>query len=1232
MTKPLVERYEQILAQDPTSTAFVEFAKALLAKGDFARAIEVCQQGLSHHKGSVVGRVLWGKALLQLSKPAEAMEQFDQAIAIDRDNPHAYNLIGEVLLHKGLYRSALPILRKAVALQPQDGRVRQWLEQTQRSLAGQGPAPVVSDPTLPEADAANEPDNLPLPPSLPPEEPSKLDSAPLEDATEDAAPAPANPTATVPSLPELTDPHGLSSSVQEEDEESGVGETTDPMGATAVPVPGPGANPPPKPLATVKTLPSFEALMGATPPTDAEHPLLALSDEDAASMETTTPGMPIDLPGVTQDGPSVTSVLPTVTLSKELKAHLAGSDAALASPSRTNLLEDVSVLEDDVESGEDHGPLPLLTPRVPTGIRQAVPRPLSRPPPLSSSGSKRMLLTDLPEQPDGEELELPKVELSQGAAQALAQEYERELREKLLEKTRSEDASFFARHWRTAAFVGVALLVIGVGTAAYLQTRAANRGRDLASAMATAKRNIAQDTPHSYREAIDALQVSTRMAPSNAEAWALMAQALALLVDEHKGTAEDRARAQEALGKPGVETSFPAIALVARYHLASGNARAPLSVEVLKSKLEHPELHVLVGQLLATKGDSKGALEHFKQARDAAPSNVRALVALGDTYREMGDCGRALGFYSTAGQVSPFHTARVVGAAECRLELRVELNQGLKDLEALDKDGSREAEDKADSTPTELRAREVLARGRLLSALGNYGEATQRLKAGAQAFGTSHAFDFNLALGEALRGQGNWAAAQAALEAAVKARPKSEDARAALGRVQVGRDREKDAYSQLEGLDGRKSALIRGIALTRLGDPRRARAELVKTQINGKYPSEAVAYLALADLAEGNEDRAVEPLEHAVTKTRVKTDVRVALGQIYRKKGAVDKARIQFAEAMKDSLDYEGACALGRLLLSRDSVEAAVGPLAESLQRNPSHGEARRALAETYLRLGKTTEAMKQAESWQGDNPSSPDAQRGLARILHLIGRDKDAESASARAVTLDDAAPESYRLRADILFSLGQGSEAMKALEAANKRDPKDPETFCAIGRAFVRQGKTQNAVKAYEAALKQDEQSLCGRIGVQAVRLPSNARSVARELAELSRTAQGLEEREQAQVALARALLAAGNLAEARKAAEAAVKLSPQSGEAHLALGQVAVRQRDDTVARAALSKAVEREPAYAAAHLAFADLLNHSDADLEHARKEYEAFLQHGGEPSEQARVKRTLSTLKKRLATR
>jgi tetratricopeptide (TPR) repeat protein len=143
-TQAAIERYAQLMAEDPASPAFVEYARALVDASEFEQAVQVCEEGLGHHPQSVVGRVLWGKALLHLGRPAEAMEQFDAAISGDKDNVQTYNLISEVLLRKGLYRSAVPLLRKAVALAPEDGRAKTWLEQAQRALTG-GPAPVLTD-------------------------------------------------------------------------------------------------------------------------------------------------------------------------------------------------------------------------------------------------------------------------------------------------------------------------------------------------------------------------------------------------------------------------------------------------------------------------------------------------------------------------------------------------------------------------------------------------------------------------------------------------------------------------------------------------------------------------------------------------------------------------------------------------------------------------------------------------------------------------------------------------------------------------------------------------------------------------------------------------------------------------------------------------------------------------------------------------------------------------------
>src|SRR5207302_626179 len=64
------------------------------------------------------------------------VEKYEQILSADPGSM-VFVELAKALLHKGLHRSALPILKKAVALQPNDNRVRQWLDQTTRALNGE---------------------------------------------------------------------------------------------------------------------------------------------------------------------------------------------------------------------------------------------------------------------------------------------------------------------------------------------------------------------------------------------------------------------------------------------------------------------------------------------------------------------------------------------------------------------------------------------------------------------------------------------------------------------------------------------------------------------------------------------------------------------------------------------------------------------------------------------------------------------------------------------------------------------------------------------------------------------------------------------------------------------------------------------------------------------------------------------------------------------------------------
>src|SRR5207248_10025878 len=136
---------------------------------------------------------------------------------------------------------------------------------------------------------------------------------------------------------------------------------------------------------------------------------------------------------------------------------------------------------------------------------------------------------------------------------------------------------------------------------------------------------------------------------------------------------------------------------------------------------------------------------------------------------------------------------------------------------------------------------------------------------------------------------------------------------------------------------------------------------LAHTTINGRYPAEAVVYLALDDANEGQQDRAIEALEKTLSASKkAKAEVRVALGTVYWDKGALDKAREQFEEAAKDPNDYEGACSLGRLLIQLGLPDLAIAPLEKAVAHNASHGESRHALGRSYLAIGRIADGLAQ--------------------------------------------------------------------------------------------------------------------------------------------------------------------------------------------------------------------------------------------------------------------------------
>jgi tetratricopeptide (TPR) repeat protein len=1232
MAKSMVERYEQILQQDPTSAIFVELAKVLLEQGEAARTIEVCEKGISHHPHSVIGHVLWGKALLQLGKPAQAMEQFEQAIGVDKENAHAYNLISEVLVQRGLFRSALPILRKAAALQPNDGRVKLWLEQTQQALAG-GPPPVMADlpgltanalapQPVPEEPAAEQPpaalspaaEPTPFDDPAPAADRTPFDDPPLDDEEEEvtavrslaelqAQAAALQGGAAIGFTPPPAEP------VQAPPAAGGDGESEGPK-PERVHVVYFHKHPPRPPLGDDEdTLPPGEtradlreamAAVAAVEPVEETTPVREVA-AGGLLPDIDDPDAPGQLPD--RAGPPI----PEATDGQYAEAAGAPRAERPAS-SGGGLLGDLPPPE------EEDGPAATPAAARPSEGARTAPAARSR---AAVGGPRRALLDDIPDAVEPQApAARPRTSSGEVDAAAIAAAYEKELREKLAKNAATP--SFLARYGMKLAVGAVVSVVLIVGIGAFISLRAKQGGQTLTEVLDRTERIISQDTSASLREALTLLDRAREMDDGNSRMWALTAYTHALLYADHGGAAEHRQQALKALEQAGVRTGHMALSLATDALVADEQARPIAHRAVLESQEESSaELHTVAGSLLLEEKQPEKAVKHFDRALQSSQRPVRALVKLGGYYQAFNDHTKALEVYSRARELSSEHPLARIGVAESRLALGQELETSLQDMQVL-------AAQK--ELPEALRARQQLVHGRLLSVLGKDPEALALLAAGTQG---PLAFDFHVALGEASRAAGKLDEAQQSYLAALKLRPKSEEAREGLGRTLLDRDRVKEALAQIEGDNSRGAALVRAAAYARLEDWKRVRTELEKTRVNNRYPPEAVGYLAMADTMEGNGEQAREVLEKAVNSAKQpRTDLQVALGRVYWRLAAPEKARAQFEKAMKDPRDYEAPCALGRLVLSRGLPDMALPPLTQAVERNGFHGEARDALGRALLALGRTEEGLKHFEAWKAANPDSAEANKGLALALFHAGKRPEAAEAALRAVRQDPSDAEARRVRAAILFASGDAKGGVGELERANKLDLRDPETYCEIAHSFLRADKPDNAIAAFEAAMREAPDSTCGQVGVYYVDPSEGGRTAAKALDAIAAKAPAVWDKAFAQTAKAQVLLNAGALKDARAAAEEAVKLAPFSGRAHLALGLVALKQRQEESALAALTKAAELEPAHGMARLALADVLVKKQEELPRAIQEYEAFLKLASSSEEAKRVKKALPALKKR----
>jgi tetratricopeptide (TPR) repeat protein len=201
-------------------------------------------------------------------------------------------------------------------------------------------------------------------------------------------------------------------------------------------------------------------------------------------------------------------------------------------------------------------------------------------------------------------------------------------------------------------------------------------------------------------------------------------------------------------------------------------------------------------------------------------------------------------------------------------------------------------------------------------------------------------------------------------------------------------------------------------------------------------------------------------------------------------------------------------------------------------------GEARR-------RAGDPTAALADFAAALALQPEHRDAKLGRAGVLVASGQLDAASAVIDAIIEAGDAPARAYALRGDVRMRYGDRAGAIAAYDEALARDPRQAEVLAARGLAKQADGNLDGARVDLDAALALQPENAPARAGRCWNRMRRQ-----------------------------------GDIADARRDAEAAIAADPSLTDAHLCLGLVLLRQEQWQMARTAYDAALRLEPANAAA----------------------------------------------------
>jgi tetratricopeptide (TPR) repeat protein len=142
-----VRRWQEEVARDPGSPAFLPLAEVYLREGRLEVARRLCVRGLERSPEHVDAHALLGRVYREIGELDNAFDEWDIALRLDPSHQGARRALGYLCLERRDWPRAIRHLEAALAQEPGDERLARALALAKRHAGAEGPVARAADPS-----------------------------------------------------------------------------------------------------------------------------------------------------------------------------------------------------------------------------------------------------------------------------------------------------------------------------------------------------------------------------------------------------------------------------------------------------------------------------------------------------------------------------------------------------------------------------------------------------------------------------------------------------------------------------------------------------------------------------------------------------------------------------------------------------------------------------------------------------------------------------------------------------------------------------------------------------------------------------------------------------------------------------------------------------------------------------------------------------------------------------